>query len=243
MIIELTIIGIFVGFISGFFGVGGGMILVPILIYLGFDIKNAIGISVVSMLFSSVYGSYLNYKKGLLLLDNTLFFGLGGFVGGLGGGYVVDRLSSQSLTFILFFVVLFAIYKFFHSPIVSNKKELNHKILFVSIGLVIGLLSTSVGIGGAILLVPIMVGFLYFDIKRAIAVSLFFVVFSSFAGFISLSFYGYIDYYHGVIVGVSSLLGVFFGISISHKTNPKRHKSLILILDFIILGLIANKLL
>ncbi len=243
MIIELALIGIFVGFISGFFGVGGGMILVPILIHLGFDIKTAIGISVLSMLFSSIYGSYLNYKKGLLLLDSTLFFGFGGFIGGLGGGYVVDMLSSKTLTFILLFVVIFAIYKFFNTPLVTNKKEVNSKTLFASVGLGIGLLATSIGVGGAILLVPIMVGFFYFDIKRAIAVALFFVVFSSFAGFISLSYYGYVDYFSGVIVGVSSLLGVYFGISISHKTNPKRHKNLILVLDFIILALIANKLL
>jgi uncharacterized membrane protein YfcA len=62
MIIGLIFVGLFVGAISGFFGVGGGMILVPMLMSIGVDIKSAIGISVVQMVFSSVYGSYLNYR-------------------------------------------------------------------------------------------------------------------------------------------------------------------------------------
>jgi len=242
MIIELAVIGIFVGFISGFFGVGGGTILVPILMYLGFDIKEAIGISIVQMVFSSMYGSYLNHKRGTLKLSSTIFFGIGGFVGGLGSGYVVDTLSSKTLTIILLLVIIFAIYKFFATPAVSDKKEIENRVLFFVIGVMIGVLAMSVGIGGALLLTPIMVAFLHFDIKKAVSAALFFVVFSSVSGFVSLSYYGYIDYYHGVIIGISSLIGVFFGISVAHKTDPKRHKNLILVLNFIILALIINKL-
>ncbi|TET86838.1 MAG: sulfite exporter TauE/SafE family protein, partial [Sulfurovum sp.] len=49
MVIELILVGIFIGTMSGFFGIGGGMILVPILLALGFEIKDAIGISIVQM--------------------------------------------------------------------------------------------------------------------------------------------------------------------------------------------------
>ena len=242
MIIELAIIGIFVGFISGFFGVGGGTILVPILMYMGFDIKDAIGISIVQMVFSSIFGSFLNYKRGTLKVTSTIFFGFGGLLGGLGSGFLVHMLSSKTLTFTLLLVILYAIFKFFKSPHVSDKEEIESKPLFFVIGVMIGLIAMSVGIGGALLLTPIMVGFLHFDIKKAVSAALFFVVFSSISGFISLSYYGYIDYYHGMLIGFSSLLGVFFGISVAHKTDPKRHKNLILILNFIILGLIVNKL-
>jgi uncharacterized membrane protein YfcA len=82
MVIELLLVGIFIGTMSGFFGIGGGMILVPILLVLGFEIKDAIGISIVQMVFSSVFGSYLNHKKGSLIIGEGIFVGLGGFVGG-----------------------------------------------------------------------------------------------------------------------------------------------------------------
>jgi uncharacterized membrane protein YfcA len=242
MILELAIIGIFVGFISGFFGVGGGTILVPILMYLGFDIKEAIGISVLQMVFSSVYGSYLNYIKGSLKVSKKIFFGFGGFIGGLGSGYVVKILSSQTLTIALLLVVLFAIYKFFKTPETTDKEPIQNRVLNFFIGMFIGLLAMSVGIGGSLLLTPIMVGLLHFDIKKAVSAALFFVVFSSLSGLISLSMFGFIDYHNGTIIGLASLIGVYFGITVAHKTDPKRHKNLILILNFIIMGLIVNKL-
>ncbi len=242
MIIVLAFIGIFIGFISGFFGIGGGMILVPILMYFGFDIKEAIGISVLQMVFSSIYGSYLNFIKGSLAVTKKIFFGIGGFVGGLGSGYVVQTLSSQTLTFVLLFVVVLAIYKFFVSPEVSDQKQIDNKLLNFTIGLFIGLLAMSVGIGGAVLLTPILVGILHFDLKKAVSASLFFVVFSSISGLISMSYYGLVDYYYGVIIGIASLIGVYFGVEVAHKTDPKRHKKLILVLNFVVLGLIANKL-
>ncbi len=240
--IELLIVGIVVGVISGFFGVGGGTILVPVLLYFGFDIKEAIGISVVQMVFSSLFGSYLNYKKGTLKVSSTIFFGFGGFLGGLASGYIVHTLSSTTLTWIFLGVVIFAIYRFFHAPAQSKQSPIENRLLFLGIGIMIGMFASSLGIGGAIMLTPIMVGFLHYDIKQAVSTSLFFIVFSSISGLISLSSYGYVDYQHGIMIGVASLIGVYLGIYMSHKTEAKKHKNMILALNFIILALIINKL-
>jgi len=63
MEIMLIVLGIFVGIMSGFFGVGGGTVSVPILLYMGFDIKEAIGISVFQMLISSFIAYLIHRKK------------------------------------------------------------------------------------------------------------------------------------------------------------------------------------
>ena len=75
LFVELFIIGIGVGYIAGFFGIGGGTVVVPIMVAFGYDIKTAIGISVMQMIFSATFGSYLNYKAGLLKLNRGVFFG------------------------------------------------------------------------------------------------------------------------------------------------------------------------
>lgn len=46
---ELIALGVVVGLLSGFFGIGGGTVLVPMLLALGYDTKVAIGMSVVQM--------------------------------------------------------------------------------------------------------------------------------------------------------------------------------------------------
>ncbi len=242
MTISLILLALGVGFVSGFFGVGGGTILVPTLLYLGFDIKRAIGISVTQMLFSSLYGSYLNHKKGSLVLKEGYLLGIGGFIGALGSGAVVHFFPGKTLSFIFLAIVVFAIYRFFKAPAESDEEEINNKTLLFFIGAGVGLLAISVGVGGSILLTPILVGFLHYNVKKAVSMALFFVIFSSMSGFISLSFYGYIDYFYGFLVGIFSLLGVYFGILTAHKTHAKRHKKLILLLNFVILALIINKI-
>ncbi len=242
MTISLILLGLVVGFISGFFGIGGGTILVPALLYFGFDIKHAIGISVMQMLFSSLYGSYLNHKKGSLVLKEGYVLGIGGFIGALGSGAVVHFFPGKTLSLIFLAIVIFAIYRFFQAPVESNKEEINNQVLLFFVGVGVGLLAISVGVGGSILLTPILVGFLHYHVKKAISMALFFVVFSSMSGFISLSFYGYIEYLHGLVIGLTSLIGVYLGIHVAHKTHAKRHKKLILLLNFVILALIINKI-
>lgn len=63
MDLMLVLAGIFVGVLSGFFGIGGGTVSVPILMYMGFDIKEAIGISVFQMLLSSIFGFFCTSDK------------------------------------------------------------------------------------------------------------------------------------------------------------------------------------
>ena len=55
-----ALIGFVSGIAAGFFGIGGGVIIVPCLLFFGIGMEYAIGISIVQMIFSSVFGSVLN---------------------------------------------------------------------------------------------------------------------------------------------------------------------------------------
>jgi uncharacterized membrane protein YfcA len=227
--IELVFLGSIVGLLSGFFGIGGGTILVPLLLILGYETKVAIGISVVQMVFSSIYGSYLNNKKGTLDVAMVLFIGLGGFAGAMLSGYIASFLSDKALEVIFLAFATFALFRlFFHTKEHRDQREL-HKVILFFIGLVLGALSMTIGVGGSILLVPILVGFLHVPLKKAISAGLFFVVFSSVSGLISHALKGHVDYESGVLIGLASLLGVYIGIHLKDKVNTVLQKRLLVV--------------
>jgi len=242
--ITLSILGVFIGFISAFFGVGGGMILTPLLLLLGFDIKTAIGISIVQMVFSSIFGSYLNFKKGLLVVKEGIFIGLGGFLGGFGGGYLTQYLSDTLLQYLLLFLLCLAFYRISYAPIVKDTptiKPISNQIFF-SLGVLIGLFSISLGVGGAIILTPILVSVLHYPLKKAVSASLFFVLFSSVSGFLSRLNNGTIDLDNGLIVGIASLFGVVFGIFLKGHISEVYHKRTLLLLYLLIIMILAQKI-
>lgn len=243
MMVELILVGIFIGTMSGFFGIGGGMILVPILLVLGFETKDAIGISIMQMVFSSMYGSYLNHKKGSLIMGEGIFVGFGGFVGGYIGGYVTQYISDTVLEFLFLGLLTFALFRLFFSKQYAEgeSKTLNKSLLF-GIGLGIGIFSITLGIGGSIILTPLLVGLLHYPIKKAVSAGLFFVVFSSVAGMISRLTTGTIDFGNGLIVAVASLVGVALGIWLKDHITSKNHKIALLALYMFALVILIKKM-
>ncbi len=244
MEILLFLTGAGVGTLSGFFGIGGGTILIPILLLIGFGMKEAVGISVTQMVFSSIYGSYLNIKKGSLEFSEGLFVGFGGFVGGYISGYITPYIPTYILQFTFLGFVIFALIRMLTSkshPDDSSSKTLPKAILFL-IGTGIGVIAISIGVGGAIVLIPLLAGVLHYPVKKAVSAGLFFVVFSSVAGFLGRVMHSSINLKAGVIVGVGSLIGVWVGIWLKDRVTHHNHKKFIVIMYSIILMIMAYKM-
>ena len=240
--IELILLGVGVGFLSGFFGIGGGTILVPLLLFLGYETKVAIGISVIQMVFSSVYGSYLNNKKGTLDIIMVSIIGVGGFLGALLSGTITTSFSDLTLESIFLLFVLFALVRlFFHISTHEEEKNVS-KIILLLIGFAIGVVSMTIGVGGSLILVPILVGFLHVPLKKATSAGLFFVVFSSLSGFISHAMQGHLDYHSGIIIGSASLLGVYIGVHMKHSINAEVQKRLLIIFYLLIVSYLTYRI-
>ena len=239
----LPIVGVLVGAISGFFGIGGGTVLVPIMLAFGYDIKAAIGISVMQMFIAALFGSYFNYKRQRFELGGALSLGLGALLGGAFSGVIVANVSELYLKLLLIFTIALALWRLIFAKTAQNAaaRKLHPALLFI-IGAIIAAVAISIGMGGAVFLTPILVSFLGVDIKKSVSLGLFFVIFSSFSGLVSLSFEGLVDYKAGALLSGGSLVGVYFGTLAHHKIDKITQKWCLIGLNFCMLGLLVYNL-
>ncbi|WP_325073125.1 sulfite exporter TauE/SafE family protein [Helicobacter pylori] len=250
--------GLFTGITAGFFGIGGGEIVVPSAIFAHFSYSHAVGISLMQMLFSSVVGSIINYKKGLLDLKEGSFAAFGGLMGAILGSFILKIIDDKILMAVFVVVVCYTFIKYafsnnkkpehfeeMHFDLHANNKtpEKKHPIPFVSMdrthgvlmlaGFVTGIFSIPLGMGGGILMVPFLGYFLKYDSKKIVPLGLFFVVFASLSGVISLyngKVLDDISVQAGVITGIGAFLGVGIGIKLIALANEKVHKILLLLI-------------
>ena len=165
-----------VGFVAGLFGIGGGLITVPFLFYifgaLGFDqayiMHLAVGTSFAIIIPTSMVSVITHHKFKAVDFEIVKSYGLFVIIGVILGTIFAANLKTQSL--ILFFSIIILFLGFYLLFLKQKKSKisinikLSYKILF---GFIVGFISAPMGIGGAIMNVPILKFFGY-SINRAI---------------------------------------------------------------------------
>ena len=159
--VRVVLVGLVAGFLSGLFGVGGGILIVPALVLLlGFTQRLAHGTSLAAVLPIAVASltSYaledkVDWKVGALLA-------VGAVAGAVIGTHILHRLPHDMLA-IIFAVLLVAtaVRLLFDHSDAGGRGDL-HPLTIISlviVGLITGVLAGLLGVGGGIFVVPAMV--------------------------------------------------------------------------------------
>ena len=156
-IIVLIVVGMLVGVLSGTFGIGGGTVIVPALVWLGLSQRNAAATSMLAIVPTSISGvvSYATGGHVDWLAAVLLFCGM--FVGGQIGSWLLSRLPELVLRWIFVAFLVFVVINQ-----VSFVPSRDHQIAMTVVtgvclallGVVIGMLAGLLGIGGGALAVP-----------------------------------------------------------------------------------------
>ena len=156
-IIVLIVVGMLVGVLSGTFGIGGGTVIVPALVWLGLSQRNAAATSTLAIVPTSISGviSYATGGHVDWLAAALLFCGM--FVGGQIGSWLLSRLPELVLRWIFVAFLVFVVINqvsFVPSRDHQIVMSVTTGICLALLGVIIGTLAGLLGIGGGALAVP-----------------------------------------------------------------------------------------
>jgi len=180
MYISFMLLGAIIGILSGFFGIGGGIILTPLLLILGYEASTAIVLSLLLTLGSTVTGTLSHLQLKTFRFRDAGIIGLSGIIGSAlitpvvfwlerhAGADVV--LSSLYIVLLIGFSIQFLRPRSKERP--SFPVHDASVVKLAVIGLAAGILSSLMGVSGGFLLTPLLLGWVRFPLKQAIGTSI-----------------------------------------------------------------------
>ncbi len=240
-------VGCAVGFLAGFFGVGGGLLIVPILIF-SYEqsgvsptvlTHTAIGTSLFVIVFASLTSAYQHGKQGNVDWRSVFVLGFSSAVTALTATTLAAWLSGRHLQIFFGLIVMAtAIGMLTESEAKALKKlELAAKPgipRLAGIGLVAGTVSALAGVGGGVVTIPMMYYLLNMPLKLAIGTSSATIVITalfSVVGYILNGLgraglpgwsIGFVDLQRGAGLAIGSILMARVGAYVSFKIHPFR---------------------
>ena len=256
------------GIIGSLLGLGGGIILVPVLTIL-FDmpIHEAIGVSFIGVLVNSSSSSLVYIKNRITDMRLSSILELGAVIGSIIGAYTALLIDSNILS-VIFGIVLGYIAIDMYRKLKKNLEDNNIKsnsdderqyfdegtnetitysVIREKEGTILsiigGIFSGLLGLGGGAIFVPIMNRIMKVPIKVAIATSSFMIGVTSLVGALIFFNNGFID----VAIVSPIILGIFFGAQIGSRVNKVIDKQILtnifcLVLIYIAVRMIINGL-
>ncbi len=162
--IVYLLMGLFVGFFAGLLGIGGGLILVTLMVYLftlqGFPVDRilhmALGTSITSIVFTSISSLRAHHKHGAVRWDIVRMAVPGLIAGTLLGTLVADQLKSKYLAIFFVVFVYYSAVQMFVNAKPKPSRQLPGRTGMTVASTMIGVLSALVGVGGGVMTIPLM---------------------------------------------------------------------------------------
>lgn len=258
---KLILIGFVVGILSGMLGIGGGIILNPVLIKMGVPSVIVVGTSISQIIGASLSGFLTYLRSNLVDVKMGLYIVAFGTIGGIFGVFTINYFKHlgnvRDLVLSVYVVYLFIMGILILIETVKNRgKEEEGKLktlcdrlpiktefkvgersilIPVFIGLLSGTLSAIMGIGGGNLVTPALMYLASYPIQMAVAISVFQMVFiASFLTFFHSLFNHGVDIALGLILLTGSSFGAVFGALIGQRLKKEYLKLFLVFLMIVV---------
>lgn len=256
ILLALIALGAGAGVMGALFGLGGGVIFVPVLMLcFGMPPAAAAAVSLVGIVAGSVGASSIFVEKGLANVRLGLLLEVTTTVGAIAGALIAGFLEEWILSLVFCAVMIYSAIRMIMSPerVVepndgngrmsfeyrdeANGETIPYEVQNVGKGSIAcvfaGMLSSMTGVGGGAIKVPVMNLIMHVPMKAASSTSSYMIGITAFSGAITYFFSGQLDlmFAGGVAIGafVGALLGTYLARRISTK-HLRRYFSVVLII-------------
>ncbi len=244
IIILTLILGSFAGFLAGLLGIGGGVILVPLFLWLfpladfppDFIVHSAFGTSLAIILPTAISSTLGHRKRGNVDWSMVSFLALGGIIGSLFGSSIASIIPGEKLKMCFGLMqIIISLKLLFYKPYIppENLERANKRSLLL-VGLAGGLFSSFFGMGGGVIAVPLMLMVLHLPIHLAVGNSSALIVVSSFSAVVCYIWYGlqssviapfslgYVNILITVIVAPLTIIFARIGVKFASHTSQEK---------------------
>ncbi len=225
MIYALLLTGAVGGYLSGFFGVGGGIVMVPLLmLWAKLDQRQASATSLLAIVPSSIVGAISYGMRNEVDLAIAGLVAVGAVVGAPLGSKLLRVLPVAIIhwTFIAMMLVEAARLIFVtDEPAGSFTHSFGADVALIGLGVVMGIASGMLGLGGGIIAVPVFMSVFGLSPLLAKGTSLLAMVPTAIAGTIPNLRAGLVDLKQGLIVGLAAVAASFGGVATAFVLPPQ----------------------
>ena len=222
-ILIFLAVGIFTGIIGALLGLGGGVVIVPFLVFVShYEPQLAIGTSMFVVLLNSVSGALGYIRRKLACTDAAIRFSLATIPGAFIGSYAAKYLQGKIFLGVFGLLLVGIAFNMFRKAEKSSEEngvtevpEHYNRKLGIICSIFVGFLASVLGIGGGVIHVPFMIYVLRFPVKVAIATSTCILAVSAIAGASSHAYLGHIMWFTGLALGIGAAIGAQIGVRLA----------------------------
>lgn len=230
----VAVLAILIGILLGLLGGGGSILTVPVLVYLAdLSTRSAIVTSLVVVCITSFIAVLNHAKAGRVCWKTGITFGLAGMGGAFIGGRIAAYIPDPILLVLFASVMLVASLAMLRNkPGKDSIRQAGEKLCPQNLpvaailfdGLLVGLITGLVGVGGGFLLVPALNYLAGLPMHAAIGTSLFIIVIQALAALAGHANHFQIDLPLTVLVTCCAVAGSFIGSQLSGKISSRQLK-------------------
>jgi uncharacterized protein len=205
--------GLLSGILAGLLGVGGGSILVPLLITLGYAPIQAVATSSLVVLITSLSGSLYNWRSGYVDVKRVAYLGLPALVTAQVGVYFASRIPPYLLLLVFGIFLLLSIYLIgFQKRLAVEQQTLQVQkfdpvLSRIGAGGAAGILAGLLGVGGGVIMISLQMLLLGEPIKIAIQTSLGATIATAVSACIAQASEGNLLVFQGLVLGGGGIVG------------------------------------